>query len=263
MFGLDPFSQSLNNYACYFAGFILICSVLECFGEVFVFQTVDSHTWLGRRLITGNWRHAVYVVLFYPVEFFLLFLFGYLVRRYVLIPAGRCGSAAGGGGGGSGNGSSMAGTEGRGHQQPMTNSKSTTDATPQRPGTTGGGEVVMSQTASAHQPPLGGGVGGILHSNSRSDDTAPSFLHPLVGMFVSERQLVNASRLITDLSRGLICFGLILMSHRVCSGLLSFFITIECKHIENDINIFVNKWRGFTRYTLFFFFVDVFFTCFL
>ncbi|CAD7965120.1 unnamed protein product [Amoebophrya sp. A25] len=149
VFGLDPFSQQLNSYACYFAGFLVSCSVIECMGEVFVFQTVAQQTWLGRRLITGNWRHAVYMVLFYPLESAVLFSALYLLRRFVLGKA---------------------------------------------------------QDPDSH-----------------------------------------VARLVRDLSRGLICFGLILMSHRVCSGLLSFFITLECKHIENEINLFIEKWRSFTR----------------
>ncbi|CAD7939860.1 unnamed protein product [Amoebophrya sp. A120] len=239
VFGLDPFSQSLNSYAQYFAGFILLCSLFECVGEVFLFQTVDRQTWLGRRLITGNWRHAVYVALFYPLETLVLFGLLYFVRTRVLVVRNED------------NGSSTKTLSKMGISiTTKTNTKTTTVVDHGNHGSIGN----TSATATASTGLVAAGATGS-STTPAIPGRSPAFSSANVppGVANNDRHWIfvavpaHWSRIFNDLVRGLICFGLILMSHRVCSGMLSFFITIECKHIENDINQFVLKWRSYTR----------------
>ena len=52
------------------------CSVFECVAEVFLLKTVAlDEVWVGRRLITGNWRHGIYLLLMYPLEALILVVF--------------------------------------------------------------------------------------------------------------------------------------------------------------------------------------------
>lgn len=145
VFGLDPFSQSLNTYAVNFAAFVSFCSLFECLTDIFIWRTVSLEIWVGRRLITGNWRHAIYFLFLHPYWAGGLLVVFRLLRGFWL------------------------------------------------------------KSDSPH------------------------------------------SKILQQLFRGLLCFGLILMSHRVCSGLLSFFITFECKHVSRSIQSLCDRWRHLTR----------------